>query len=72
MAGFEVIEETERDVSRQRRQNELSAAALEAANQRIREQEKERQEEQEILAANWVADTQLQFGQLSYNDLEAD
>jgi hypothetical protein len=72
MTGLEVAAESGRDASRQRRRDERSAAALEAANRRIQEQEKEMQDEQEILAANWVADTQLQFSQLSYNDLEAD
>jgi hypothetical protein len=72
MTGLEVAEERERDASRQRRQDERSAAALAAANHRIEVRERERREEEEILAANWVADTQLQFSQLSYDDPEAD
>ena len=30
--------------------------------------EEERREEQEMMAADWIADTQLQFSQLSYKD----
>jgi hypothetical protein len=73
MTGLEIAEERERDASRQRRRDERSAAALAAADCRAEAQEKERQEEEGILAANWVADTQLQLSQLLYNnDGEAD
>jgi hypothetical protein len=68
ITGLEIAEERERDASRQRRRNERSAAALAVPNRLADAQEKERREEEEILAANWVADTQLQFSQLSYKD----
>jgi hypothetical protein len=59
MTGLEIAEERERDASRQRRKDERFAAASAAANMRLEAREAERREEQEILAADWVADTQL-------------
>jgi hypothetical protein len=72
MTELEVIEEREQDTLRQCQQDERSAAAFTAADHRIEAYKREREEEQEALVANWVADTQLQFSQLSYNDSEAD
>jgi len=60
MTGLEVAEERERDASQQRRRDEREAAALATADIAIEAQEEERREEAEILAAKWVADTQLQ------------
>jgi hypothetical protein len=55
MTGLEVAEERERDASRQRRRDERAAdTALEA-------REEERREEQDLVEAAWVADTQLQL-----------
>ena len=59
MTGLEVTEERERDASRQRRRDEWDAAARVAADSRQEAWEDERREEQEMLAADWVADTQL-------------
>jgi len=69
---LKIAEERDRDASRQRRRGERSAAALAVADHWIEAQERERREEEEIQAANWVADIQLQFSQLSYEDAEAD
>jgi hypothetical protein len=60
MTGLEVVEERERDASQQRRRDEQVAAANAVANMRMEAREAARREEQEILAADWVADTQLQ------------
>jgi hypothetical protein len=70
MTGLEVAEERERDTLQQQKGNKCSAAA----DAKLEAQEEERREEQELLAANWVADTQLQFqlSQLSYPDANAD
>jgi hypothetical protein len=54
MTGLEVAEERERDASRQRRRDERQAAADEAA-----EKEMDRREEEKMLEAKWIADTQL-------------
>jgi len=72
MTGHEAAEERERNALQQRRQNEREAAALAAADIRIEAQEAERQHEAEVLAADWVADTQLQLqlSQLSYLDAD--
>jgi hypothetical protein len=51
MTGLEIIEERERDASRQRRKDERLAAASVAADIRMEAREAERREEQEILAA---------------------
>jgi monoamine oxidase len=71
MTGLEIAEEREKDASRQRRRDEREAAALAAADVRLEAKEKERKEEQEILVANWIADTQLR-SQISYADVETD
>jgi hypothetical protein len=72
MTGLEVTEERERDASRQRRRDERDAATRVAVDSRQEAWEDERREEQEMLAADWVADTQLQLSQLSYEDAEED
>jgi hypothetical protein len=68
ITGLEVAEERERDASRQWRRDEREAAARAMADIRQEAREEERREEQEMMAADWVADTQLQFSQLSYED----
>jgi hypothetical protein len=55
MTGFEVAEEKERDASRQQRREEREAAESVAA-----EAEMERQEEERIMEAEWVADSKPQ------------
>jgi hypothetical protein len=74
MTGLKVAEERERDASRQCRRDEREAAALAAADVAIEAREEEKREEAEILAANWVADTQLQvqLSQLSHLDADED
>ena len=70
MTGLEVAEERERDSSRQRRRDDRSAAALPATDTTLEAQEREIKEEQDLAAAHWVADTQLQLSQPSYLDAE--
>jgi hypothetical protein len=65
MTGLEVAEERERDASRQRRRDARQAAANEAAEKEI-----DRREEEKMLEAEWIADTQLQLSQLSYLDAD--
>lgn len=72
MTGLDVAGERAQDASRQQKQDKRSAAALAAADHEAEAQEREREKEEEILALNWIADTQFQFSQLSYNDPEAD
>jgi len=55
MTGFEIAEERERDASRQRRREEHEAAATAAVEERLEAKEKEMEEEQDMLAANWLA-----------------
>jgi hypothetical protein len=64
MTGLEVAEERERDSSRQRRRDDRSAAALPATDTTLEK------EEQDLAAAHWVADTQLQISLPSYLDAE--
>jgi len=65
ITGLEVAEERERDASRQHRRDERAAAALVAADTALKAQE-----EQDLVEAAWVADTQLQLSQLSYLDAD--
>jgi hypothetical protein len=66
MLGTEIEEERERDALRQRRRNEKAAAALSAADTQLEERERGRREEEDLVEAAWVADTQLRLSQLSY------
>ena len=66
------MQRRERDASRQRRRDERVATALAAANAALEVREKERQEEEDLVEAAWVADTQLQLSQLSYLDADGD
>jgi hypothetical protein len=59
MTRLEVAEERERDALRQCRRDERAAAALAAADTALGAREEERQEEQDLVEAAWVADKQL-------------
>jgi hypothetical protein len=72
MIGLEVVEERERDASWQHRRDERTVAALAAANAALKVREKERREEEDLVEAAWVADTQLQLSQLSHLDANED
>jgi hypothetical protein len=61
MTGLKVAEERERDALQQQRRDERQAAANKAAKKEI-----DRREEEKMLEAEWIADTQLQLSQLSY------
>jgi hypothetical protein len=50
------------------RENELAAAALAAADTLMETQEQEKRDKEELRAAQWAADTQLQLSQQSYLD----
>jgi hypothetical protein len=65
MTGLEVAEEKERDASQQRRRDERQAAANEVA-----EKEMDKREEEKMLEAEWIADTQLQLSQLLHLDAD--
>lgn len=70
MTGLEIAEERERDVSRQHRCDEKAAASAAAADAQLEEHERGRREEQDLVEAAWVADTQLRLSQLSHLDAE--
>jgi hypothetical protein len=72
MLGTEIEEERERDASRQRRRNEKAAAALAAADTQLEERERGRREEEDLVEAAWVADTQLRLSQLSHLNADED
>jgi hypothetical protein len=72
MTGLEIAEVRERDASRQHRQDERTAAALVAADTALEAREKERREEEDLVEAAWVADTQLRLSQLSHLDANED
>jgi hypothetical protein len=57
MTGLEIAEEKERDASRQRRRDEKAVASAAAADAQLKEHERGRREEQDIVEAAWVADT---------------
>jgi hypothetical protein len=66
MLGTEIEEERERDTSRQRRCDEK------AADTQLEEQERGRREEEDLVEAAWVADTQLRLSQLSHLGADKD
>jgi hypothetical protein len=72
MTGLEIAEEKERDASRQRRRDERAAANAAAADVQLEEHERGRREEQDLVEAAWVADTQLRLSQLSHLDADED
>jgi len=72
MTGLEIAEEKERDASRQRRRDKKAAASAAAANVQLEEHERGRREEQDLVEADWVADTQLRLSQLSHLDADED
>jgi len=61
MTRLEIAEEREQDVSQQRRCDEREAAASAAADKALKARKREREEEQDLVKAAWVADTQLQL-----------
>jgi hypothetical protein len=57
MTGLEIVEEKERDALQQRRCNKKAVASAAAADAQLKEHERGRREEQDIVEAAWVADT---------------
>jgi MULE transposase-like protein len=72
MTGEELAQEREQDALRQRRRNDKAAAASAAADLQLEAWEQEKREREDLVEAAWVADTQLQLSQLSYQDADAD
>jgi len=72
MTGLEITKEKEQDASQQCRRDEKAAAALAAANTQLEEHEQGRREEQDLVEAAWVADTQLRLSQLSHLGADKD
>jgi len=61
LQGGDIEEGRERDVSRQRRCDGKAAAALAAADAQLEEWERGKREEEDLVEAVWVADTQLRL-----------
>jgi hypothetical protein len=72
MTRLKITEEKERDASQQRCSDEREAAASAATNKALEAHEREREEEQDLVEAVWVANTQLQLSQLSTQDANGD